>query len=126
MLFVVRGLDADSKGVYIRLRILDKYPARSVKTRDGETHKIVEALAGDRTGAITLSLWDELGEGIEPDDLVDLSNAYTNRFRGRLCINVGRFGSLAKVEDPSFPSREQILGRFRRRRRRSKKINSLN
>jgi len=117
MLFVVRGLEDDSKGVYIRLRILEKYPPRRVKTKDGEEHEIVEVLAGDRTGVITLSLWDERSEGIEPGDLVDLDNAYTSRFRGRLRLNIGRFGSLMKVEDPTFPTREQILGRFRRRHR---------
>ena len=115
MLFVVQGLEDDSKGVYIRMRVLEKYVPRSVKTKDGEEHRVVEALAGDRTGTIALTLWDELSEGVEPDDLVDLSNAYTSRFRGRLRLNVGRYGSLAKVEDQSFPTREQILGRFRRR-----------
>ncbi len=119
MLFVVRGLDDDSKGVYIRLRILEKYTPRSVKTKDGADHKVIEVLVGDRTGTIVLSLWDERSEGIEPDDLVDLSNAYTGRFRGRLHLNVGRFGNLMRVEDPSFPTREQILGRFRRRRRKT-------
>ena len=120
MLFVVRGLEDDSKGVNIRLRILEKYPFRTVKTKDGEDHNIVEVLAGDRTGAIILSLWDELSEGIDPDELVDLNNAYTSRFRGRLRLNVGRYGSLVKVEDPSFPTKEQILGRYRRRRKRTK------
>ncbi len=119
MLYVVRGLDDDSKGVYIRLRILEKYPSRSVKTKDGADHKVTEVLAGDRTGAIVMSLWDELSKGIEPGDLLDLNNAYTNRFRGRLRLNVGRFGNLMKVEDPSFPTREQILERFRRRRRKT-------
>jgi len=125
LLYVVQGLEENSKGVYIRLRVLEKYVSRNVKTRDGEEHRVVEVLAGDRTGTITLTLWDELSEGVDPDDLVDLSNAYTNRFRGRLRLNVGRFGSLAKVEDQSFPTREQILGRFRRRRR-STETGSLN
>lgn len=120
MLFVVRGLEDDSKGVYIRLRVLEKYPSRNVKTKDGKDHKIVEVLTGDRTGAIVLSLWDELSEGIETDDLVDLNNAYTSRFRGRLRLNIGRYSSLVKVEDPSFPTREQILGRYRWRRKRTK------
>ncbi|UCD73374.1 MAG: hypothetical protein JSW01_01670, partial [Candidatus Bathyarchaeota archaeon] len=74
----------------------------------------------DRTGAIILSLWDELSEGIDTDELVDLNNAYTSRFRGRLRLNIGRYGSLVKVEDPSFPTKEQILGRYRRRRKRVK------
>jgi len=117
MLFVVQGLEDDSKGVSIMVRVLEKYLPRSVKTKDGEEHKVTEMLAGDRTGTITLTLWDELSEGVELDDLVDLSNAYTNRFRGRLRLNVGRFGSLAKVEDQNFPTREQILGRFRWRHR---------
>jgi replication factor A1 len=120
MLFVVRGLEDDSKGVYIRLRILEKYTLRTVKTKNGEDHNVVEVLAGDRTGAIILSLWDELSEGIDPDELVDLNNAYTSRFRGRLRLNVGRYGSLVKVEDPTFPTKEQILGRYRRRRKRVK------
>jgi len=121
VLFVVRGLREDSKGVYIRLRILERYNTREVKTKDGEEHKVTEVLAGDRTGTIILTLWDELSQGVEAGDLVDLTNGYTNRFRGRLRLNIGHYGSITKVEDPNFPSKEEILRRYRRWKKREEK-----
>jgi replication factor A1 len=123
MLYTVRGLKDKVTGITIRIRVLSKKEPRIVKTRDGEDHEVVDVLVGDRTGSIFLTLWDERIREVEKDDLLDISNGYVNRYRGRLKLNIGRFGEMEKVEDPEFPSSEEILeilGRRRERWRRRK------
>jgi replication factor A1 len=121
MLYTVRGLKDKVSGITIRLRVLSVREPRIVKTRNGEEHEVVDIQVGDRTGSIFLTLWDERTREVKIDDLIDVSNGYVNRFRGRLKLNIGMFGEMEKVEDPEFPSREDILEILRRRRERWKK-----
>jgi len=114
MLYTVRGLDENAKGVTIRVRVVSKDNVRIVKTNDGKEHKVVELRVGDRTGMIMLTLWDEKVEQVNEGDLIDIENGYVNRFRGRLRLNVGKYGKMEKVEDPSFPSCDELKRRRRR------------
>lgn len=118
MIYTVRALEDDAKGVTIRLRVLTKYEPRTVKTRDGEAHQVVDALVGDGTGLITLALWDEKADMLDEGDVIDIDEGYVNRFKGRLRLNVGKFGRLSRVESEEFPSAEQIMKAVRRYRAR--------
>ena len=115
MIYTVRGLTEDARGITIRVRVLSKDQPRVVKTKDGKEHRVVDIEVGDRTGRIFLSLWDEMVDLVDEGDLVDIENGYVNRFKGRLRLNVGRFGKLEKVEDPSFPKAEELATRRWRR-----------
>jgi len=115
VIYTVQDLEDKLGGVSIRLRILSKTESRSVKTRDGQEHAVVDASAGDRTGIIWLSLWDERIREVEEGDIIDVENGYVSRFTGRLRLNIGKFGTLEKVDDSSFPSVEE-LSRTRGRR----------
>ena len=116
MLYTVRGLQGDTAGVDIRVRILWKGEPRKVRTKDGVEHLVVEALVGDRTGTLTLALWDDCINMAGNRDVVDIKNGYVNRFKGRLRLNIGMYGSIEKVEDPSFPTVEEISTRHEQRR----------
>ena len=115
MIYTIRGLTENSRGVTIRVRILSKDQVSIVKTKNGEEHRVVEIEIGDQTGIILLSLWDKMIDLVNEGDLIDIENGYVNRFKGRLRLNVGRFGKLDKVEDPSFPKAEELSqGRWTR------------
>lgn len=109
MLYTVRGLRKDVRGASIRVRVISKSEVRAVKTKDGEAHRVVDAHVGDRTGRILLSLWDEHIEQVEEGDLIDITDGYVTRFMGRYRLNIGRYGSLERVEDDEFPTREDLL-----------------
>jgi replication factor A1 len=120
MIYTINGLTEDARGVTIRVRVLSKDQPRVVKTKDGEEHRVVDIEVGDRTGRTFLSLWDERVDLLDEGDLVDIENGYVNKFKGRLRLNVGRFGKLEKVEDPSFPRGEELAatrwrGSYRRK-----------
>ena len=109
MLYTVRGLRKDVRGASIRVRVISKNEVRTVKTKDGEAHRVVDAHVGDRTGRIILSLWDEKIEQVQEGDLIDITDGYVTRFKGRYRLNIGRYGSLERVEDDEFPTREDLL-----------------
>jgi len=109
MLYTVRGLRKDVRGASIRVRVISKNEVRTVKTKDGEAHRVVDTHVGDRTGRILLSLWDEKIEQVQEGDLIDITDGYVTRFKGRYRLNIGRYGSLERVEDDEFPTREDLL-----------------
>lgn len=58
MLYTVRGLEENSKGVTIRVRIIAKGSVRTVRTKDdSHEHQVVDLRIGDRTGMTILTLW---------------------------------------------------------------------
>jgi replication factor A1 len=109
MLYVIKALRGGLKGVDIRVRVLQMDEPRIVKTKDGEEHKVVDLLVGDVSGVTGMSLWDEMINKIEKGEVIDVKNGYVNKFKGRLRLNIGRYGEMEKVEDNDFPSASQIL-----------------
>lgn len=109
MLYTVRGLEDGARGVTIRVRVLRKASARIVRTRDGKEHKVVDVMVGDGTGTTTLVLWDEMADQVSEGDIVDIRNGYVKKFKGRLLLNVGKYGELVKVEDDEFLTAERIF-----------------
>ena len=121
MLYTIRGLEDGAGGIEIRVRVLSKEEPRKVRTRKGEEHTVVDACVGDRTGLVLLSLWDEMAAEVDVGDVIDIKNGYSSRFRGGMRLNIGKYGSMEKVEDLGFPSSEEIAERqsLRRQRRRT-------
>jgi replication factor A1 len=97
-----------ARGVTVRVRVLGKIQPKIVKTKDGKEHRVVDIEVGDRTGRILLSLWDDRIEMVKEDDVVDIENGYVNKFKGQLRLNVSRYGTVTKVETPSFPKANQL------------------
>lgn len=96
----VADLRPRMKSLNISFKIMEKGEAREVTSRrDGETHRVVDAVAGDATGTILLSLWDDLIEQVEVDKTYRLENGYTSLFQGHLRLNIGRYGELKEAEE---------------------------
>lgn len=104
----VHELSSASRRVEIRLRILSLEPVREVQTRYGKA-RVTTALAGDETGTIRLSLWNDDIDRVDEGVIVEVHNGFVKTFRGEMELSSGRFGELVLVEDPDFPSREEIM-----------------
>lgn len=109
MLYTIRGLHETARGVDIRVRIITLGKTRSVTTKNGIQHMVADVLVGDRTGTISLTLWDTHITLISEGDLIDITNGYVNKFKGWLRLNIGKYGNIEKVEDDAFPRREEFL-----------------
>ncbi len=64
--------------------------ARTVKTKDGEEHRVADATLVDGDTTITLPLWDDVMRQAKEHELVRIQNGYVTEFRGKLQINLGR------------------------------------
>ena len=97
----VEKLDPESRQVNVTVKVVTKGEAReTVSRRDGSTHKVVDALVGDETGAVYLTLWDDNIEKVNEGDTINVKNGYVTLFRGSMRLNIGRYGSLETGAPP--------------------------
>ncbi len=106
----VYELTSASRSVNIRLRILSLAPVRDVQTRYGKA-RVTTAQAGDETGTIKLSLWNDDIDKVDEGAIVDVENGFIKTFRGEMELSAGRYGTIALADDPEFPSKEDILSK---------------
>lgn len=92
-----------SRKVYTVAKVISKTEEREVTSRsDMSTHKVAEALIADETGSIYLTLWDDVLDQVEDDQILDIKDAYVNLFRGSMRLNLGRYGSYELLEEAPF------------------------
>ena len=98
-LMKVGELRTYSRRVNLVAKIVELGEEREVVSRsDGRTHRVAEALIGDETASVLLTLWDDNIDRFEAGDVVQISNGYANLFRGSLRLNIGRYGTAEKVD----------------------------
>jgi len=96
-------LNSYSRRVYTIAKVVSKTEPREVSSRvDGSSHRVAEALVGDDSGSIYLTLWDDAIDAVKEGQVLDIKNAYVNLFRGSMRLNLGRFGSYELVESAPF------------------------
>lgn len=96
----VKNLSPHSKRVDTVVKVVSKGPSRRVTSRRNyTTHRVAEALVGDETGSIYLTLWDDTIEGIDMGDTITIRNGYVKLFRGSMRLNIGRYGTFKTVEE---------------------------
>jgi replication factor A1 len=104
----VSELTSSSRRVDIKLRILSIETPRDVRTQRGAA-RVATALAGDETGTIKLSLWNDDIDLVHEDAVIQITNGYVKTFQGEKQLSSGYYGELSVVDDPMFPSREAIM-----------------
>ncbi|XP_077153666.1 SOSS complex subunit B1 [Ranitomeya variabilis] len=68
---------------------------RVTKTKDG--HEVRTCKVADKTGSINISVWDDVGNLIQPGDIIRLTKGYASVFKGCLTLYTGRGGELQKI-----------------------------
>ena len=91
----VSDLQPYSKQVNTTVKVVQKGEAReTVSRQDGTTHRVLDALVGDDTGTIYMTLWDDNIDKVNEGDSVMVKNGYVRPFKGSMRLNIGRYGSL--------------------------------
>ncbi|MEM3644037.1 MAG: OB-fold nucleic acid binding domain-containing protein [Nitrososphaerota archaeon] len=84
-----------SRGVNLVAKVVSKSPERIVSSQYDQTeHRLSEVLIADETGAINLVLWDDKVDSVNEGDVVRIVNGFVKLFRGRMQLNLGRFGTI--------------------------------
>ena len=91
----VAELNPSSRSVNVKAKVVSKSEVRSIATgRDGAPHNVCDALVGDETGCVYLTLWDDNIEKVSEGDTINVGNGYVTLFRGNMRLNIGRYGTL--------------------------------
>lgn len=99
----IGDLTTYSRGVNAIVKVISKTEPREVTSRsDASQHKVCEALVGDETGTVYMSLWDEAIDEVTDDLVLSISNGYVNLFRGSMRLNIGRYGSYEVIDEAPF------------------------
>jgi replication factor A1 len=95
----VNELNPQSRAVNVLAKVVSKSEVRNIAAgRDGAAHKVSDAMVGDETGCIYLTLWDDNIEKVNEGDTLQVKNGYVNLFRGNMRLNIGRYGTLEVSE----------------------------
>ncbi len=95
----VGELTPQSRSVNVTAKVVSKSEIREIPMgRDGSPHKVCDALVGDETGSVYLTLWDDNIEKVNENDTVKVDNGYVTLFKGNMRLNVGKYGKLAIAE----------------------------
>jgi replication factor A1 len=92
----VRDLTPNSKQVNVLAKVQSVGEPKEVMGKFGDPRKVCEAVVGDDTAVITLSLWNEQIGTIAKDEVILVDNGYVSLVRGHMRLNVGRYGNLSK------------------------------
>ncbi len=92
----VRDLTPNSKQVNVLAKVLSVGEPKEVMGKFGDPRKVCEAVVGDDSATITLSLWNEQIGTIAKDEVILVDNGYVSLVRGHMRLNVGRYGNLSK------------------------------
>jgi replication factor A1 len=90
---------AGLRSISVTGQIVDVSEVRNVTTRMGQQSRVADAVLRDETGEVDLTLWDSQIDSVKVGDNVSIQNGYTTEFRGRTKLNVGRYGTITKVEE---------------------------
>jgi replication factor A1 len=100
----IGDLNQYSRQINVVVKVISKTDIREVTTKMDETsHKVCEALVADDTGAIYLTLWDDAIDKIQEDNVLSITNAYMNTFRGSMRMNIGRYGNYEVLDEAPWP-----------------------
>lgn len=91
----VAELTPASRAVNVKAKVVSKTDVRNIASgRDGAPHKVCDALIGDETGCIYLTLWDDNIDKVKEGETIKIGNGYVTLFKGSMRLNVGRYGTL--------------------------------
>ena len=91
----VGELTPSSRAVNVKAKVVSKTEVRTIAAgRDGAPHRVADALVGDETGCVYLTLWDDNIDKVNAGDTINVKNGYVSLFRGSMRLNIGRYGSL--------------------------------
>jgi replication factor A1 len=55
---------------------------------------VADAIVGDDSGTIKLTLWNEQIAQVNVNDKIKIENGYVTSFKGEVNLNVGKFGTM--------------------------------
>jgi replication factor A1 len=97
----VGELTPASRAVNVTAKVVSKSEVREIPMgRDGSPHRVCDALVGDATGSIYLTLWDDNIDKVNESETIRVENGYVTLFKGNMRLNIGKYGKLEPAKEP--------------------------
>jgi replication factor A1 len=97
----VGDLTPQSRAVNVTAKVVSKSEIREIPMgRDGSAHKVCDALVGDETGVVYLTLWDDNITKANEGESIRVENGYVTLFKGNMRLNIGKYGKLEMAKEP--------------------------
>lgn len=74
-------------------------PKEVVSRKDGSSHRVAEAVIGDETGIVTMTLWDDTIDKVEAGKTYQVTNAFMSLFKNHMRLNLGRHSELSEIDE---------------------------
>jgi len=103
----VGELREDLDNVNVKVRVIETRGERTVQTRRGEW-TISEAVVGDDTGRIKLTLWGRHAGTVREGEAIEVRGAWTTSYKGDVQLNVGQRGEIERIPEEEVPAVEEI------------------
>lgn len=94
----VKDLTPDAKQTNVLVKVVNIGERRTIDSKFGGSRQLAEAVVGDETGTILLSLWEAQIDQVQPNEVILVDNGYVSLVRGHMRLNVGKYGSFQKSE----------------------------
>jgi len=88
------GANVDS----ITVKVVSVGEPRSVIGRDSSSHRVADALVGDETGSVLMTLWDRNIEAVRAGAVIEVRNGFVGTFKGHMRLNLGRGGTIRESD----------------------------
>jgi replication factor A1 len=93
----IKNLNPSTKQVSLLAKVVSVGERRTIDSKFGGSRTLCEAIIGDETGTVILSLWEAQIGSAGAGDVLQVNNGYVSLVRGRMRLNVGKYGTLEKV-----------------------------
>jgi replication factor A1 len=98
-LIKIEKLTPNSREVNTIVKVVSKSQVRNVTGRDYSIRRVADALVGDETGCVYLTLWEDNIDKINEEATIRITNGYVNLFRGNMRLNIGKYGSFEILKE---------------------------
>ena len=103
----VGNLKPNQENVSVTVRVLEAGEPKTIRTKNG-IRTISEAVVGDDSGRVKLTLWGNLAGKVKEGMVVRIDNAWTTAFRGKVQLNAGSKSTITQVGDDMAPPADSI------------------
>ena len=93
----VKDLTPSTKQVSLVAKVVNVGERKTIDSKFGPARQLAEAVIGDDTGTVVLSLWEAQIDQVRSGDTLQVTNGYVSIVRGHIRLNVGKYGTLAKA-----------------------------
>ena len=93
----IQDIQAGQGNIAIEAEVVKKGEVRTFE-KFGKQGKVCNATLKDKTGSISLTLWNEQVDQIQEGNHIKIQNGYASEFRGEKQLSTGKFGTLEIIE----------------------------